>query len=394
MTDEYAAAVRSMEGLAPAVAADDRRILWLEELRKNPEMLQLPPAIVPRLAWKGRSTLLWAKEKLGKSTVVGQATAALRRQSRFLDGDAESGKVAYLCLDEPLGDLVYRLESFGAVDGVAILDFAPTWAELRAMLEEVRPTLLVIDTITDFAKAMGLQDLWSASQWYEVLVPLRALAAEFNVAQIWIHHAVRNGERYADSRALGAKADVIIGLTQSSDDPNERVVETSGRNIPTHLRKYRLVYSQGRYELAGAELPVTTRVFDAIVREPGITKRRLRDLIGGRAVVTDEAVRNLLAQHLIRDHGTNGRSAFSAVSEVDKSVSRNSCAEPPRDTVRDTVSGHDLSDCGTRADTLRTRLGHATVSGPLKQGAAGTRGQTGTETTDQERLAIETEDAA
>lgn len=343
---------------------DDRRVMWLQDLRRDPNMLRLPRVVMPRLAFEGRCTLLSAREKLGKSTLVGQGVASVRRGTAFLDGEALQGTVLYFCLDEPLNDLVFRLESFGAIDGVAIADFVPTPTELRAMLAEVQPVLMVIDALIDFAGPV-VQDVRDAMQWNEVLNPLRAIAAEFNVAQIWVHHAVRDGTRYADSRALGAKADILVHLEESPDDPNERLITTRGRNVPAHLRRYRLVYTQGRYELAGAELPISTRVYDAIVRDPGVTKRRLRELVNGRNGAIDEAIADLIGRGLIVNRGGGRSNAYTA-----SNVPRDSCAEPGRGTGSGHIAGDAVSDCGATSGTVGAQSGHAYVPDPLIQSGA------------------------
>ena len=62
--------------------AADAQCWTLRELLENP--VELPPAVVPRLAWPGRSTLLAAREKEGKSTLMTAAAAAVSRGSSFL----------------------------------------------------------------------------------------------------------------------------------------------------------------------------------------------------------------------------------------------------------------------------------------------------------------------
>jgi len=43
-----------------------RQWMWLSELLEDPDLLQPPKPIVPRLVWKERITLLAAREKAGK----------------------------------------------------------------------------------------------------------------------------------------------------------------------------------------------------------------------------------------------------------------------------------------------------------------------------------------
>ena len=64
----------------------------LRDLLQRPELLHPPPVVVPRLAWEGRITLLAAPEKPGKSTLLGQAVAAVAQGHDFLgDPPVEQG---------------------------------------------------------------------------------------------------------------------------------------------------------------------------------------------------------------------------------------------------------------------------------------------------------------
>jgi RecA-family ATPase len=63
----------------------------LRDLLQRPELLHPPPVVVPRLAWEGRITLLAAPEKPGKSTLLGQAVAAVAQGHDFLGDPVEQG---------------------------------------------------------------------------------------------------------------------------------------------------------------------------------------------------------------------------------------------------------------------------------------------------------------
>lgn len=77
----------SRNGNGPA--DEPHRWFTLEELARRPELLAPPEAVVPRLAWEGRLTLLAAREKTGKSTLVRSAIAAKVTGRDFL-GEPQS----------------------------------------------------------------------------------------------------------------------------------------------------------------------------------------------------------------------------------------------------------------------------------------------------------------
>src|SRR6185437_3394504 len=57
----------------------------LPEILADPELLKVPPVVMPRLAWRGRVSLLAAREKSGKTTLVGAGAAAHSAGQVFLD---------------------------------------------------------------------------------------------------------------------------------------------------------------------------------------------------------------------------------------------------------------------------------------------------------------------
>ncbi|MDB4893177.1 MAG: hypothetical protein JWL61_5032, partial [Gemmatimonadetes bacterium] len=86
------------------------RTRWrLDELMENESIMRPPPPIVPRLAWAGRSTLLAAREKAGKSTLTGFLTAAVTNGTDFLGEFCAKGDVLVIGLEEFIGDTARRL---------------------------------------------------------------------------------------------------------------------------------------------------------------------------------------------------------------------------------------------------------------------------------------------
>ena len=65
-------------------ALDAPFVRTLAQLLEDPDALKPPEAMVPRLGYRGRTTLLFAREKAGKSTLMTAGAAALTGGVDFL----------------------------------------------------------------------------------------------------------------------------------------------------------------------------------------------------------------------------------------------------------------------------------------------------------------------
>ncbi len=285
----------------PAWSADlvpEPAYRWGHQLAEDPRLFELPRVIVPLLAWQGRVTMLAAPEKSGKSTLVGGGVAALTTGKDFL-GQATAGPatVAWLALDEPLADCLERLHRYGAdLSKVAFFDRLPGevgWAEA---MDAIQPQLLVVDTLTEFAGSR-VENFYNAKDWQPVLAQLRREMQAREAACILLHHSTRDGTRYADSRQIGAGVDVILEMAPVPDEPSLRKLQVRGRRIGHSL--HRLRFGHDRYYLDAPERSVLERTLLMIEGEPGISKRALRDRIGGRKDAVDDALTQLLRDTLI-----------------------------------------------------------------------------------------------
>lgn len=227
------------------------RFVWLDELTSLPHMLEPPKVVIPRIALSGRVTLLAAAEKVGKSTLMGQAVAAMTKGETFLGRPCLPGYAVWMTLDEPTNDCVIRLVDHGAVQNrVAVVEDRPTWNELYDILDHTKPAVLVIDTLTEWAVS-EVGDLNSAHAWTPFLKTLRdQVARKRDVAVVMLHHMTKKGSGYADSRAIGAGVDVILEMKRHDTDPNERIVDYRGRGIGSG--SFRMNFAQQKYSISGS----------------------------------------------------------------------------------------------------------------------------------------------
>ena len=258
VTPESAAArvIATCEKLLASGTSAER--VRLDAVLADPEVMRPPAAVIPRIAWQGRSTLLAAREKAGKSTLLGAATAQVSRGGLFLGYAVPPGDVVYVALEDSLGDVGRRLVHFGAnpqrihiatrIDGGSA---EAREAVLRRHVREVRPSLVVVDTL--LAYGMGIVgDENDAAGMQPLVQGLTRIAHEEGPAVVLVHHNNRGGE-YRGSTAIGGAVDCILEMEpRTPKDPTGdpvRDIRVRGR-IPD-ARGFSVTYDSGqaRYSL-------------------------------------------------------------------------------------------------------------------------------------------------
>ena len=139
---------------------------WLDE----PDLLSPPAATIPHLVVKGRVTLLSGREKIGKSTLVASAVAAVSCGQNVLGVPIERPlQTIWYNIDEPIGDTVLRFGRLGADAGRIAINREPRLeSELLAALEVDLASfegvdLVVVDTLSRVLAASGVDPNSSTS---------------------------------------------------------------------------------------------------------------------------------------------------------------------------------------------------------------------------------------
>jgi RecA-family ATPase len=226
-----------------------RGFVWLDELASLPFMTEAPAVVIPHIALSGRLTLFAAEEKSGKSTLIGQAVAALSSGGTFLGTPSIAGRAMWMGLDEPTSDCARRLIDNGACQSkIALVEEKPSWNDFYDMLDLVQPRVLVIDTLSECASD-EVPDFNSAASWTPVLKKLRTtICRQRNIAIVLLHHTKKGSHGYADSRAVGAGVDIILEMYGAADgDANRRIVAYRGRGLGAGT--YRIRYTNGQYSM-------------------------------------------------------------------------------------------------------------------------------------------------
>jgi DnaB-like helicase N terminal domain/AAA domain len=303
------------QALAAAVLPGTMQLYSLAELLADPAALQPPQAVMPRLGYRGRVSMIVGREKTaGKSTLVGAGAAAVTRGGDFLGEACPMGPVLWVTADqEHRNDVAWRMTRFRADQA----RFSALWpigglGEVLAAVDQVRPLVLVVDTLSNFAQ---VQDPHSSAEWGPVLMPFVRLARERELAVLILHHAKKGEDGgYRDSTAIGAIVDYLLELQPDKGNTARRDVKFLGRRPEPNFTVELL--GDHYHLVAAGELSLDARLLVYLEGHPGCSGQSLRNHAGGRARDVDEALGRLLARGAVRDAGTEHRHAYEATGQA------------------------------------------------------------------------------
>jgi len=202
----------------------------------------------------GGTSLLVAKPKVGKSLLARQLAACVATGEPFLEKEVRQGLVLYLAFEDKDEEVKIEYKARGT-DRDAPLHFAfgsaprDAEAKLRAVIERLKPSLVVIDTLSYY---IGVDDIKDYTQVSGALRPLHAIARASDSHIMVVHHAGKNGdERGAIDSPLGSTAltgsvDTIIAYAMEGDDA--RIIQTRQR-IGESMPKTRLLFDKETFTL-------------------------------------------------------------------------------------------------------------------------------------------------
>lgn len=303
--------------------ASDRRsdapaFLPLSVLLTQPELLAPPVAVIPRLAYAGRTTCIAAPDKAGKSTFTAAAQSALTRGATFLGEPCRgsTGRVVSVGLEEAVGDAVQRFAAMRADPERVQLVVGATpdlLRHLRELIGEWRPDLVSVDSLTEYARVVcGTVPLdGDASGWASVIRPLVAITREFPAtALVILHHTRRSDGQYRGTGEIAAAVDCMLEMRGPSSGESQTLRHFKGRARWT-VPNFAVEYADGLYRLAGqGELSLSARILHHVGQNLGVSLSRLREIIGGRAGLIDKEVADLVTRGMLLDNGKKGHHAY------------------------------------------------------------------------------------
>lgn len=305
----------------------------LRELLENPLLLQPPPALLEGVAYEGRVTLLSAREKSGKSTLLTQAVAALSAGSNFLGGDLLPARALIYSIDEAVSDTVQRLYAYNAdPDEVGLQTERPSAADMREEIEGTGAKLVVVDTLAELWNGLIDSDR-DAGHVGRFLRPFIEVARETGVALVLLHHTTKLGEEYRGSVQLGASVDLVLTLSRprlrttasstaadwNDDDADDgrRVLRGTGRGgVKVDLR---LAFDGERYRIGDAPMPLRSRLLALLAGGPA-SGNSLEERLGGRRETLLATLRDTHEAGLIEPQGDGPRRVWRLAPRGDDAV--------------------------------------------------------------------------
>lgn len=283
-----------------------RRVLWkLSDLWKSESIMRPPPTVVPRLAWVGRSTLLAAREKSGKSTLIGYIASRVSRGEEFLGEYCVAGDVLIVGLEEFLGDVARRLKRFGA-DGDRVvlmngfLGEKSRAEELRGHVEDMTPALTVVDSLIAFANDRGIDENDAAMA--TVVQPLTDMAHATGTGLVIVHHANKAQGRARGSTAIMGATDVVCEFFAPDEDadPTNRRVRSVGR-VPL-IRQFDMRFDGDTFTLGDtAKAPLESRIVAVIRDRPTISTNDVAAAVGGSKTDVISTLHRMQAENVVEN---------------------------------------------------------------------------------------------
>lgn len=220
---------RYIAGPAPAPSA----LKWADDADSDKPIEWLLKGILPRQG----VGIIYGAPKSGKSFVAFDLAARLACMLPWFNVRTPKEPIGtLLLLGEGAGTIRTRLAAFRQATGapmppvawasVANLSSATGIVEARRIIADakagmaargIRLGLIEVDTL---ASALGLEDENSAPEVTAALKGLEALAIEFDVAVLGIHHAGKNGQDRGSS-AFRAACDVMLAVERSDAVPGQ-----------------------------------------------------------------------------------------------------------------------------------------------------------------------------
>ncbi len=191
----------------------------LGELLEHSELTEMPPELVPNIAWQGLKTLFSGREKTGKSTLILSGIAAATRGDDFL-GSGTSPRTVVWLTEEALRLTVRRAHAMRAdPDRLKIVSMGKD----PPMQLAQKPYLVQFDSVTQRGAALVL-----------------------------VIHALKAHEdgRYRGSSALGAWVDVIAEMKNPQAESSVRDIACKGR---VDADSFSVRYDNGEFRLLSSE---------------------------------------------------------------------------------------------------------------------------------------------
>jgi energy-coupling factor transporter ATP-binding protein EcfA2 len=190
-------------------------------------MLASEPPSVPWIAGgllvRGAVTMLTGREGSGKSMLALAVARAIGQGKVVADIECSRGRVLVVDAENSRDEVHRRLHGLGVEPGTVIyagtdgFNLRTDLGQLEALLDDVRPDVLVLDSLRALAPGLEENDSGPAEL---TLRPLAKLARRFGCAILLLHHSRKSGDEYRGSTAIGGAVELGFALVREHTAAN------------------------------------------------------------------------------------------------------------------------------------------------------------------------------
>lgn len=273
-------------------------------------------------------SIVVAKPKVGKSTLVRQLALAVACGKPFLERQTSRGAVLYVALEEKRSEVKKHFKLLGGTgndDLYVYVGSVPQEAHkwLDREIKQRKPVLVIIDTLFRF---VNIQDGNDYAKVTSALTPLLSLSRENGAHLMVVHHARKGGGDGGDttlgSTAIFGSVDTAIFLKKSD---GKRMIETEQR-YGDNLESSILVFDdETRFITLGGtkeeddkhRLESDVLAFLKSQEEP-CTEKTISEATEGKTILKRKVLREMLASGSIyrTGSGTKGDAYLYSCSLV------------------------------------------------------------------------------
>jgi hypothetical protein len=232
------------------------------------------------------------------------------------------------------------------------------WADPTAWLATIaeRYRWITLDPLSHVASALGL-DFDSNTEYAKFHDGLVGSLARAGVTVLMcdnIGHSDDAKGRAKGASAKGDRADVTLSCSRAANPPGLAIKATKVRSVRAGITRgdewlfARDTLQVARRERDDTDTPATfrptglmQRVSEAVERDPGLSKRAIRESVRGKGATVDLALELLIAEGFVRVERagqTNHHHHVRPYTEPTVSTVSPPCPAPCPDTLLDTVS--------------------------------------------------------
>jgi hypothetical protein len=296
----------------------DKPLQWYTVAQLREETSAQVRYLVDGLLAESSLSVIGGKIAVGKSTLARTLAYCVTHGVPFLGRKTQQGAVLYVAPEESKHGVMQDLVALGFTDNDPLyLCFASSpdvIAQVRTKLQETQARLVIFETIF---RVLRIKDANDYAQATYKLDPVLELARRTSAHVVFTHHLSKRDTTDAldallGSTAIGGTPDTRIIIKKKGDVRTIEVVQRYGQPMPEMVLHYdhktRFITPAGSKHDFDKQ-KVKDSILEVLAAErDGLTEKEINSQTEGRNALKREALREMVAQGLLRRDGKGGKS--------------------------------------------------------------------------------------